>query len=80
MLLEYVLKRSHMQTKSIAILTNNAGNILNCSGFPSARINLSPFTKDFRGGEQVKRVYRLIFDSPSFEWGIYIKIEKKYVN
>ena len=22
------------------------------SGFPSTRINLSPFTKDFRGGEQ----------------------------
>lgn len=22
------------------------------SGFPSSRINLSPFTKDFRGGEQ----------------------------
>ena len=22
------------------------------SGFPSDRINLSPFTKDFRGGEQ----------------------------
>jgi hypothetical protein len=24
------------------------------SGFPSKRINLSPFTKDFRGGEQFK--------------------------
>ena len=24
----------------------------NCSGFPSSRINLSPFTKDFRGGKQ----------------------------
>ena len=23
------------------------------SGFPSTRINLSPFTKDFRGGEQL---------------------------
>ena len=23
------------------------------SGFPSIRINLSPFTKDFRGGEQL---------------------------
>ena len=23
------------------------------SGFPSKRINLSPFTKDFRGGEQL---------------------------
>ena len=23
------------------------------SGFPSARTNLSPFTKDFRGGEQL---------------------------
>ena len=23
------------------------------SGFPSSRINLSPFTKDFRGGEQL---------------------------
>ena len=25
----------------------------NNSGFPSTRINLSPFTKDFRGGEQL---------------------------
>ena len=24
------------------------------SGFPSVRINLSPFTKDFRGEEQLK--------------------------
>ena len=27
--------------------------LLNYSGFPSERINLSPFTKDFRGGEQL---------------------------
>ena len=27
------------------------------SGFPSERINLSPFTKDFRGGEQLNESY-----------------------
>ena len=27
--------------------------IIGSSGFPSTRTNLSPFTKDFRGGEQV---------------------------
>ena len=27
--------------------------ITSYSGFPSERINLSPFTKDFRGGEQL---------------------------
>ena len=27
-----------------------------CSGFPSSRTNLSPFTKDFRGGEQLEWV------------------------
>ena len=27
--------------------------LLDSSGFPSKRINLSPFTKDFRGGEQL---------------------------
>ena len=27
--------------------------VFRSSGFPSARINLSTFTKDFRGGEQL---------------------------
>ena len=27
------------------------------SGFPSKRINLSPFTKDFRGGEQLNESF-----------------------
>ena len=31
----------------------NAINYFVSSGFPSTRINLSPFTKDFRGGEQL---------------------------
>ena len=35
------------------------------SGFPSARINLSPFTKDFRGGEQLNESLRLIFRRPA---------------
>lgn len=29
------------------------GRFVNHSGFPSERINLSPFTKDFRGGEHM---------------------------
>lgn len=29
------------------------------SGFPSKRINLSPFTKDFRGGEQLNESYSI---------------------
>ena len=35
------------------------------SGFPSARTNLSPFTKDFRGGEQLNECLRLIFHRPA---------------
>ena len=30
---------------------------INNSGFPSKRINLSPFTKDFRGGEQLNESF-----------------------
>ena len=32
--------------------------ILTNSGFPSKRINLSPFTKDFRGGEQLNESHK----------------------
>jgi len=32
------------------------------SGFPSIRTNLSPFTKDFRGGEQLMSL-KIIFCS-----------------
>ena len=35
------------------ILSTVDVSIILCSGFPSTRINLSPFTKDFRGGEQL---------------------------
>lgn len=31
------------------------------SGFPSERINLSPFTKDFRGGEQLNESWAICF-------------------
>ena len=41
------------------------------SGFPSTRINLSPFTKDFHGGEQLKWVYKLIFRRPAVKRGSY---------
>ena len=40
------------------------------SGFPSARINLSPFTKDFRGGEQLNESFKRIFRCPAFRRGI----------
>ena len=35
------------------------------SGFPSARINLSPFTKDFRGGEQLNESVDQFFRRPA---------------
>ena len=47
------------------------------SGFPSTRTNLSPFTKDFRGGEQFEWVYRLIFRRPAFRRGTWIKRSRK---
>ena len=39
----------HMMFFDITSLTKGYSN----SGFPSIRINLSPFTKDFRGGEHL---------------------------
>ena len=39
------------------------------SGFPSSRINLSPFTKDFRGGEQLEWVCKPIFRRPAMQRG-----------
>ena len=47
------------------------------SGFPSTRTNLSPFTKDFRGGEQFEWVYRLIFRRPALRRGTWIKRSQK---
>ena len=38
------------------------------SGFPSHRINLSPFTKDFRGGEQSNESLRRFFKPVSGGW------------
>ena len=35
------------------------------SGFPSKRINLSPFTKDFRGGEQLNESFVISY-RPTF--------------
>ena len=48
------------------------------SSFPSTRTNLSPFTKDFRGGEQFEWVYRLIFRRPAFQRGTWIKGVKNF--
>ena len=42
------------------------------SGFPSIRINLSPFTKDFRGGEQLMSL-ELIFCSAWRKLGQLLK-------
>ena len=39
---------SHIKFRKASAVT-----FLCSSGFPSTRINLSPFTKDFRGGEQL---------------------------
>ena len=36
-----------------SLTTSDSHNIIVVSGLPSTRINLSPFTKDFRGGKQV---------------------------
>ena len=47
------------------------------SSFPSTRTNLSPFTKDFRGGEQFEWVYRLIFRRPALRRGTWIKRSQK---
>ena len=38
------------------------------SGFPSKRINLSPFTKDFRGGEHSNESYAFLEYSASAEF------------
>ena len=39
---------------SASISTNSQIElVMGSSGFPSTRMNLSPFTKDFRGGEEV---------------------------
>ena len=43
---------SHMAC-SITFNMSPVYNPVANSGFPSTRINLSPFTKDFRGGEQL---------------------------
>ena len=42
-------QRSCQSTFNILPIAPFHGN----SGFPSTRTNLSPFTKDFRGGEQL---------------------------
>ena len=39
------------------------------SGFPSSRINLSPFTKDFRGGEQLNESVDQFFCRPALRRG-----------
>ena len=39
------------------------------SGFPSSRINLSPFTKDFCGGEQLNETVDQFFLSPCLTAG-----------
>ena len=55
-----------MLGKTIYLLGNQKGgyiyliiylNRLTYSGSPSKRINLSPFTKDFRGGEHIDESY-----------------------
>ena len=43
----YVLSHHFHHTVELRAFHSN-------SGFPSTRINLSPFTKDFRGGEQLE--------------------------
>ena len=40
-------------TRSLSALEKFSNIFVVNSGFPSTRINLSPFTKDFRGGEQL---------------------------
>ena len=46
-------KASHLGYRTKLTGLVNATRNLVSSGFPSFRINLSPFTKDFRGGEQL---------------------------
>ena len=44
---------SHLCYRVMLKVIVNAHLYFGSSGFPSTRINLSPFTKDFRGGEQL---------------------------
>ena len=46
-------KASHLGYRTKLTGLVNATRNLVSSGFPSFRINLSPFTKDVRGGEQL---------------------------
>ena len=56
---------SHMSCR-ITFYMAPSFNLTVNSGFPSTRTNLSPFTKDFRGGEQLNESIYLFFVAPRF--------------
>ena len=60
-----IVKRLRLDCPICFVTTNSikcpACRIPNTSGIPSTRINLSPFTKDFRGGEQLNESINQFF-------------------
>ena len=69
-----ILCRLHVFSKSgvLSIATQRS-----YSGFPSERINLSPFTKDFRGGEQLNESFVICLWLASASLIMHLNVSKK---